>query len=309
MSVFRLTFLGTSAAQPTARRNLSATALRVHGDHILLDCGEGTQRQMLRYGTGFGTGLVLFTHFHADHYLGIIGHLRTLAMNGRSAPLRLHGPGPTLNTLLGRLIHLGFRNMPFPLELTEVSDGEILERGSYRIHVVRMRHRTPTVGYVFEEPPRPGRFDPEAARALGVPEGPLFGKLQQGETINLDDGNTVTPAKVLGEARPGRKVAFSGDTGPCDAFVEAAMGADLIVHESTFGDTERDRARETTHSTAREAGEIAARAGARRLVLTHFSSRYDHRPEVLQKQAAEAFDGEILCAHDGLTVEVPFRDL
>ncbi|MDF1565655.1 MAG: ribonuclease Z [Deltaproteobacteria bacterium] len=307
MSVFRLTFLGTSAAQPTARRNLSATALRVHGDHILLDCGEGTQRQMLRYGTGFATGLVLFTHFHADHYLGIIGHLRTLAMNGREAPLTLHGPGPTLQSLLARLIHLGFRNMPFPLELETLEDGQVLDRGAYTIQAVRMLHRTPTLGYVFREPPRPGRFDPTAARELGVPEGPLFGRLQKGETITLPDGRQIEPGQVLGPSRPGRKVAFSGDTGPCDAFAEAAAGADLIVHESTFGDSELMRAKETTHSTARQAGEIAARAGARQLVLTHFSSRYDHTPELLRDQAAEVFGGEIVCAHDGLTIEVPYR--
>ncbi len=264
---------------------------------------------MLRYGTGFATGLVLFTHFHADHYLGIIGHLRTLAMNGREAPLTLHGPGPTLHSLLGKLIHLGFRNMPFPLDLNELRDGAVVERGKYRIHAVKMRHRTPTLGYVFEEPPRPGRFDPEAARTLGVPEGPLWGRLQQGETITLESGDPVKPEAVMGPARPGRKVAFSGDTAPNEAFAEMASGADLMVHEATFGDTELERASETTHSTARQAGEIAARAGARRLVLTHFSSRYDHSSEILQQQASEAFDGEVICATDGLTLEVPYRDL
>ncbi|RMG21216.1 MAG: ribonuclease Z [Deltaproteobacteria bacterium] len=308
MSVLRLTFLGTSAAQPTVRRGLSATYVRAHQDRLLIDCGEGTQRQMLRYGTGFRVDFVLFTHFHADHYLGIVGFLRTLAMGERSEPMTLYGPAPFLDRFLRKLVHLGFREMPFPLHFEAVGGGDVIQRPGYAIHVVEVEHRMPALGFVLEEPPRPGRFDVEAAKALGVPEGPLFGRLQRGETVTLPDGRTVRPEQVLGEARPGRRIAVSGDTRPCTRLAEAAHGADLLVHEATFSEQERDRALETHHSTALEAGRIAARAGARHLVLTHLSSRYDQDPDLLREEAARAFDGRITVAFDGLEIEVPYRD-
>ncbi len=307
MSVLRLTFLGTSAAQPTVHRGLSAIHVRAHQDRFLVDCGEGTQRQMLRFGTGFRVDFVLFTHFHADHYLGIVGFLRTLAMGDRTEPMTLYGPGPFIERTLPRLVHMGFRRMPFPVEFVAVRGGEVLERTGYAIRVVAVDHRMPAVGYVLDEPPRPGRFDVEAAKALGVPEGPLFGRLQRGEPVVLPSGRRVQPEEVLGPPRSGRRVALSGDTRPCERLARAAEGADLLVHEATFAEEERARALETHHSTALEAGRIAAQAGVGSLVLTHVSTRYDREPHRLAEEAARAFDGPVTVAHDGLELEVPYR--
>jgi ribonuclease Z len=307
MSVLRITFLGTSAAAPTVRRGLSATAVRAWSDRLLIDCGEGTQRQMLRYGTGFRVDRILFTHFHADHYLGIIGFMRTLAMGDREEPLHLYGPAPGVERLLKRAVHLGWREYPFPVHMEAVVPGQVIERESYRIRVIEVDHRTPAVGFAFEEPPRPGRFDPEEAARLGVPAGPLFGRLQRGETVEVD-GRTVRPEDVLGPPRPGRKVVFSGDTRPCRPMVEAARDADLLVHESTFSEADKPRALETMHSTAKEAAEVAAEAGARRLILTHVSSRYDLEPKILVDEARTVYGGPVEVADDGMQVEVGYRD-
>ncbi|MCI0570290.1 MAG: ribonuclease Z [Myxococcaceae bacterium] len=307
MSILRLTFLGTSAAQPTIHRNLSGLAVKADTDLLLFDCGEGSQRQMVRFGTGFNVDAVFFTHFHADHYLGIIGFLRTLGMNGRERPLKLYGPPPA-RRLLHQAVHLGVDRLDFPVELLELRDGDRVERGSYVVRAVGVDHRVNALGYVLEEEERAGRFDLARAVALGVPSGPLFGQLQRGEPVQTPDGRTVRPEEVLGPARPGRKLVVSGDTRPCNALVEAARGADLLVHESTFSDDEQERAHETRHSTAREAGSVAREAQVLRLVLTHLSSRHDADPSRLLHQAREEFHGPVEVAHDGLTLELPARE-
>ncbi len=308
MSLLRVTFLGTSAAQPTLRRGLSAASVRAHRDHFLVDCGEGTQRQLLRFAAGFDLDFVLFTHGHADHVLGIIGFLRTMAMGGRSAPLVLYGPRPFVDERLPRLVALGGAELSFPVEYVVLDDGQRIERDGYGIRAVAVEHRVPALGYVLEEPPRPGEFQVGRARALGIPEGPLYGRLQAGQPITLPDGRTVRPGEVLGPARRGRKLAFSGDTRPCSAFVSAAQAADLIVHDSTFATAEEARARETGHSTAAEAADVAARAGARALILTHLSARHDTAPEPLAAEARAVYRGSILVAEDGLTREIPLAD-
>jgi ribonuclease Z len=307
MTVLRVTFLGTSAAQPTLRRGLSATQIRAHSDRLLVDCGEGTQRQMLRFGTGFRLDLVLFTHFHADHYLGIIGFLRTLSMGGRTEPLVVYGPSPFVTRELRELIHVGIGELPYPVELRALAQGDVVARDGYWIRAVGVDHRTPALGYVLEEPPRPGAFDVAAARALGVEPGPLYSALQSGRVVTSREGREVRPEQVLGEPRPGRKLALSGDTRPCQSFIDAARGADLLVHDSTFSREEQARAVETRHSTAFEAGEVAAAAGARQLVLSHLSTRYDTRPHVLRGEAKRAFGGEITVAEDGLALELPLE--
>ncbi|ATB45093.1 ribonuclease Z [Corallococcus macrosporus] len=307
MSLLRLTFLGTSAAQPTLHRNLSGLAVKAHADLLLFDCGEGSQRQMVRYGTGFTVDAVFFTHFHADHYLGIIGFLRTLGMTGRSEPIHLYGP-PSARRLLHQAVHLGVESLSFPVEIHELKDGDVVPRKGYAVHAVGVDHRINALGYALVEDERPGRFNLETARALGVPEGPSFGKLQRGEPVTLEDGRTVKPEDVLGAPRPGRKLVISGDTRPCPALVKAANDADLLVHESTFSDDEQERAMETRHSTAREAARVAKEAGARRLVLTHLSSRHDTDPSKLLTQAREEYQGPVEVAFDGFTVELPLRD-
>ena len=307
MSLLRFTFLGTSAAQPTIHRNLSGLAVKADADLLLFDCGEGSQRQMIRYGTGFSVNAVFFTHFHADHYLGIIGFLRTLGMMGREEKLVLHGPAPA-KRLLNQAVHLGVDQLGFPLEILEVKDGDLVKRNGYSVRAVGVQHRINALGFVLEEETRAGRFNLEQARALGVREGPDFGRLQRGESVVALDGRTVQPSEVMGPSRPGRKLVLSGDTRPCEAMVEAARNADILVHESTFSDDDQARALETRHSTAREAGRVAQQAGARRLILTHLSSRYDTDFGRLLAQAREEYPGPVEVAHDGMTVEIPVRE-
>src|SRR2546426_513784 len=228
-----VTFLGTSAARPTVERNVSALALVREGETLLFECGEGTQRQMMRYGVSFALSDIFFTHCHADHFLGVIGLIRTLARQGRS--------------------------------------------------------------------------DPDKARAAGIPEGPLWGKLHKGEPIELPDGQRLTADGFVGPKRPGRLVVFTGDTRPCAAVVDAAKGADLLIHEATFGEEEKDRAKETGHSTAREAAQVALAANAKRLVLSHVSARYSISADELVKEAREVFK-ETVVAKDGMEIDIPFAD-
>ena len=274
---------------------------------MLFDCGEGTQRQMMRYGVSFALGDLFFTHYHTDHVLGMLGLLRTLTLQARAEPLRLWGPAG-LHSLLKKAEGLGVERLSFPLEATEITPGTAIARKGYSILPFAVEHRPAScVGYALIEEERRGRFDPEMARELGIPEGPLWGKLAKSETITLDDGRTVDPSTLVGPTRSGRRVVITGDTRPCEATVAAAAGADLLVHESTFGDEEATRASETGHSTAREAATIAARAGARKLVLTHFSARYSRDPSDLEREAKEVFP-VVACARDGMEVDVPFAD-
>ncbi len=299
-----VTFLGTGAACPTVDRNVAALAVQREGETILFDCGEGTQRQMMRYGVGFSFTEVFFTHFHADHMLGITGLLRTMGLQDRSAPVTLYGPRGA-QRILGAAMSLGIERNKFPVEVVEIRAGDRLRRDEYDIVVFETEHRADTVGYALAEHTRLGRFHPERARELGVPEGPLWGRLHKGETVTLDDGRTVSPPDLVGAPRRGRTLVYSGDTRPHLALLEAARGADLLIHEATFGGDEAERAVETGHSTASEAARVALEAGVRRLVLTHISPRYTRdAPELLAE--ARAVFPETAIARDGMTVEVPF---
>jgi ribonuclease Z len=301
-----VTFLGTGAACPTLERNVASLAVVREGETILFDCGEGTQRQMMRYGVGFGFREIFFSHYHADHLLGVTGLLRTMGLQDRSAPVTLYGPRGA-QRVLGAAISLGVERQKFPVEIVEIKPGDRLARDGYAIEVFATEHRADTVGFALVEDRRLGRFHPERARELGVPEGPLWGKLHKGETVQLPDGRRVSPADLVGAPRPGRRLVYSGDTRPCDALVSAARDADLLVHEATFGDDEQARAVETGHSTAAEAAAVAREAGVLRLALTHISARYTREaPELLAE--AKALFPETLVARDGLTLEVPFRD-
>jgi len=307
-----VTFLGTSAARPTVERNVSALALVREGETLLFECGEGTQRQMMRYGVSFALSDIFFTHFHADHFLGVIGLIRTLGLQGREEPMRLYGPRGA-KKLLGQAMQLGVERVPFPIEIQEVKPGMVIretgsgKRETYDIQVFATEHGGGSVGYALKEHERLGRFDPEKARAAGIPEGPLWGKLQRGEAVVLPDGTKVVPEGIVGEKRKGRSVVFTGDTRPCAAVVDAAKGADLLIHEATFGEEEKDRAKETGHSTAREAAQVALAANAKRLVLSHVSARYSISADELVKEAREVFK-ETVVAKDGMEVDVPFAD-
>src|SRR6059036_3914646 len=306
-----VTFLGTSAARPTVERNVSAIALVREGETLLFECGEGTQRQMMRYGVSFALSEIFFTHFHADHFLGVIGLIRTLGLQGRPEPLFLYGPKGA-KKILTTAMQLGVERVPFPVEIVEVKAGDIVtgpaKRDGYDICAFPTEHGGgPSLGYVVKEQVRRGRFDVEKAKAAGVPEGPLWGKLSKGEPIELADGRRLTADGFVGPDRAGRLVVFTGDTRPCPATVDAASGADLLVHEATFGEEERDRARDTGHSTAKEAAQVALAAKAQKLVLSHVSARYSMSADELAREAREVFPNASV-AKDGLEVDVPFAE-
>jgi ribonuclease Z len=300
-----LVFLGTSASMPTARRAPAAILLRRGGERLLFDCAEGTQRQLQRSAAGLPDIEEIFlTHFHADHFLGLPGMLKTFALRGRDEPgLTVYGPRG-LKDLFGKLRPFLGR-LPYELTTVELEPGQALERGEYVLETFAVDHGVPAVGYALVEHERPGRFDVDAADAMGVPPGRERGILQGGEPITLPDGRVITPDSVLGPARPGRKVVLTGDTAPSAGVVQAAHKADLLVHESTFSAEEKERARETSHSTAGDAAEVARLAGVKLLALTHLSSRY-FGPD-LAREAREVF-AETVVPRDFDLIEVPFAE-
>ena len=303
--MIRVTFLGTAASRPTVGRNVSALAVQRGSDVMLFDCGEGTQRQMMRYATGFAIDDIFVTHLHADHFLGIIGLLRTMGLQGRETPIRLWGPTGS-GAVLEQAVNLGVDRVPFEVRIAELRPDSRVAREGYDIVAYRSQHGIRSLGYALIEHERLGRFHPERARALGVPEGPLFGRLHRGESVEVE-GRTIRPEDVVGPPRPGRRVVYTGDTRPCRGTAEAARDADLLIHDATFGRDEADRARATGHSTAREAAEVARRAGALKLVLTHLSARYADDPRVLEREARHVFRSSLV-AHDGMQIDVPYRD-
>jgi ribonuclease Z len=291
-------FVGTAGSAPSARRGLPATLVRRGGDRLLFDCGEGTQRQLVR-----STGLVeledvFITHFHADHVLGLPGMLKTFGLRQRERTLRVYGPAG-LRALFGALRPIIGR-VGFPVELYELEPNQEIERDGYRIAAYETDHGVGALGYALVEDPRPGAFDPERARELGVKPGPDFGRLQEGEVV---DG--VHPDQVMGEPRRGRRIVLAGDTAPCEMTRLVAFEADLLVHEATFLDEEADRAAETRHSTARQAAELAAAAAVTMLALTHISPRYGGKE--VRDEARAAFENTVV-PRDFDRIELPFPE-
>ena len=304
----RVTFLGTSGAVPTTRRNTSAVFLRREGDRMLFDCGEGTQRQMMRFGTGFAVSKVFITHLHGDHILGLPGLLQTMDFNDREEPLSMYVPSGK-QAELRDLISTAAGTPSFPVHVNGVSDGQVvIDADDYEIRAFETDHDARSLGYALIEASRKGRFDRERAEELGVPVGPKFQKLHAGEAVELEDGTVVEPAQVVGDPRPGRRVVYTGDTRPTDRTVTVAENADLLIHDATFATDNADRAARTAHSTAAEAADIASRADARRLALVHISSRYAGDPSPIEREADDAFGGEAFVPEDGDTVDIPFPD-
>ncbi|WP_226011545.1 ribonuclease Z [Halomicrobium salinisoli] len=304
----RVTFLGTSGAVPTTQRNTSAVFVSREGDQLLFDCGEGTQRQMMRFGTGFAVEHVFVTHTHGDHVLGLPGLIQTWDFNDREEPVAIHAPAGTRSEI-EELVTLIGNEPSFPVRINQVSPGDVvLERDDYEVRAVETEHRCRCVGYALVEDDRKGRFDRrKAEEELGIPPGPKYSKLHSGEPVE-HDGRTVEPEEVVGPPRPGRRFVYTGDTMPTQPVVEASEDADLLVHDATFAEDRTERAKATAHSTAREAADVARQAGAERLALVHVSTRYAGDPSPLVEEASEAFDGEVFIPDDGRKVEVPYPD-
>jgi len=299
-----IVFLGTAGSMPTAQRAPAALLVRRGGERLLFDCAEGTQRQLLRSSVGLvELPEVFVTHFHADHVLGLPGMFKTFALRGRGLPLDVYGPRGLVG-LLGSLKRV-VGKLTYELVLHELAPGDVLERDGYRLATFAVAHGVSALGWSLIEATRPGRFDVEAADALGVPDGPARGILQHGESVTLPDGGTVTPDEVLGPPRPGRKLVITGDTAPSDTVAESAWKADALVTEATFSEEERDRAQETMHQTAAQAAEIAHRANVGLLALTHLSSRY-FGPEIA-REAREIF-AETVVPQDFDVNDVPFAE-
>jgi ribonuclease Z len=295
LSIF---FAGTAGSAPTARRGLPSILVRRGADRILFDCGEGTQRQLVSSVGLTDLTEVFLTHFHADHWLGLPGMIKTFDLRGRERPLAIHGP-PGLRALLGLVLRMAGR-VGFELEVVELQAGDVLERDGYRIAPVEVSHRGVAFGYAMFEDERPGVFDPAEAIRLGLEPGPEFGRLQRGESVR-----GVTPEQVLGPARPGRKLVLSGDTRPCDSLQIAAHRADVLVHEATFAEEERERAGQTGHSTAAQAAALARDAEVGMLALNHVSTRHPLR--VLRDEARAVF-GPTVIPRDFDTIEIPFAE-
>jgi ribonuclease Z len=295
-------FLGTGGSVPSARRATACVLIRAGGARILVDAGEGAQRQMIN-----STGLVqvdeiYITHFHADHYLGLPGLLKTYDLMERQAPLRVVGPAG-LTGLFDALRRI-FGKLRYDLELVELDSGEAVEHDGFEMRAFAVEHRMKALGYAFVEPERPGRFDVATARGLGISDDRDFGRLQRGETVSVD-GSEVRPDQVMGDSRPGRKVVITGDTAPCEMTKVAAHAAELLVHDGTFAVEESERAAETGHSTARDAAQLANDADVAMLAIVHISSRYN--VSAVLDEAREAFSNTV-APRDFDLVEIPFPE-
>ncbi len=295
-------FLGTGGSVPSARRSTASVLIARGGERLLFDCGEGTQRQMQR-----STGLVqvdeiYLTHFHADHILGLPGLLKTYDLTDRDRPLVVYGPPglkelfTTLKPLIGRL--------GFGLDLVELAPGEAVRHDDYEVQSFEAAHGARAYGYALIEDSRPGRFDPAAATAAGVKEGPAFAALQRGEEVAGADG-PVSPNRVMGPSRPGRTIVLTGDTAPSPTTVAAAADAELLIHDASFAEEEVQRAAETGHSTFAQAAAVATEAHVKLLALVHISSRY-HVGTVLE-DARDLFEPTI-APRDFDVIEVPFPE-
>jgi len=303
-------FLGTAGALPTPTRNPPCIMIRRGSDTLLFDCGEGAQQQMMRARCGFTINSIFVSHWHADHFLGIFGLVQTMSFNGRTEPLTIYGP-EWVHEFVKTLRHVARFNLKFPMESVELTDGSWVRFDGYTVTAFAAKHGLPSLGFILEEDPRPGRFNREQAIALGVPPGPLFGRLQRGEIVSVGTGDEsveIRPDQVLGLPRPGRKIVYTGDTRAVHhSIMDIAHDADLLIHDATYDESESARAAEFYHATASQAGEAATALNAGTLVLVHTSSRYtDVQTHV--NDAQKKFSGRILVPHDLEMVEVAFRD-
>lgn len=301
-----VSFLGTSAAWPSAKRNVASTAIKWGSEVLLFDCGEGTQRQLQKSDLSYMAVRTIFlTHLHGDHHYGLPGLLKTMQLNERTEPLEIVGP-PGLRDLMAVYDRIARVHDQYPVKVTELKDGDVWTGQVYKVAARKLNHGIYNLGYSFMEPDRPGRFDKPTALELGVPEGPMLGKLQRGESIETPAGRTVRPDEVMGTPRKGRTIVITGDTAPCEALVELAQGSDLLIAEATYCQDMVEKAAEYGHMTAAQAAEMARRSGVRRLVLTHISPRYTD--DAQHREEATAVFPETEIARDLMSMEVPLVD-
>lgn len=279
--------------------------MQIGRDILLFDCGEGTQRQFMLSSLSFmKVNSVFITHFHGDHFLGLPGLIQSMNFSGREDDLHVYGPEGTVETV-STVATLGAFHPLYDIYADEMADGDIIDLGFCSVKAIAADHTVPALSFIIEEPERRGRFNAQRARELGVPEGPLFARLQAGESIVVG-GVEIDPSEVLGPPRPGRKIVYSGDTRPSDALLDASRGAEVLVHEATMDSSLEEGALEYGHSTARAAAQIARAAGVRQLILTHISTRYDSA-EILEAEAREVFPNTVV-AHDLMSFPVTHRD-
>ena len=300
----KVVFLGTSGSMPTPKRGSSSVVVRRGREILMFDCGEGTQRQMVKAHIGFQRPMkILISHLHGDHVLGLPGMLQSMSLMRREKPLHIYGPTGLVDYIKAFSESLG--GPTFPVILYEIKEsGIIYESEEYRLIAVEAKHRSTAWSYAFYESPRPGRFHPEKARKLGVPEGELWGRLQRGEVIK-HDGREIKPTMVTDPPRQGRRIIYSGDTSPTEGLLDLSRNADLLIHEATFLDELADRAAEDGHTTALQAALLAKDAGVELLALTHISSRYPD-PEVIKAEASQIFS-KVIVAEDLLELEISLQ--
>ncbi len=305
--MLKITFLGTAGSIPTPERSPSAILVNTQHEMVMLDCGEGTQRQMMRVKSGMGKlSSIFITHFHADHILGLPGLIQTLSFFGRTEPLHVYGP-KGMHRFQQMFTLMGFYRPKLEVHTHELAHGDEVRLKGYTMRAFRTQHSIPSIGYALEEDERRGRFDRyRAEHVLGIPPGPLYSRLHRGEPIEWG-GRTIHPSEVVGAPRKGRKIVYTGDTRPCDGVYEAATDADVLIHDATFGSQHAELAREVMHSTAREAAEVAKRVNARRLILTHISARYSKSAQPLLDEAREVFANSDV-AFDFFELDVPYPE-
>ncbi len=297
-------FLGTGGSWPTVQRNVSAVAIKRGGEVILFDCGEGTQRQFQRSKLSYmQISKIFITHFHGDHFLGLPGFIQTLQLNDRQQPLHIYGPRG-MKSIVEIVTRLGYFKPSYPIYAHELKPGDEIKFDGYKIKVAEACHNVPALAYALEEDERPGRFNKQKALELGIPEGPLFRKLQNGFAVEIN-GKVITPDMVLGEPRPGRKITITGDTMPCESIIKLATRSDVLIHDATFDSSLEDKAKEYGHSTAKQAAMVAKEAGVEKLFLTHISPRYKNA-KLLEEEAREVFPNSY-AAYDFMEIEVKLK--
>lgn len=297
----KLVFLGTSAAQPTEHRGLSCICLERDGEILMFDAGEASQISYMKSGLGWNKKMTIFvTHLHGDHCVGILGLLQTMSMQKRTETLEIFGPSG-IEEFIGANIKILNFGLSFPVLINTIKEGKILENSKFSIFACKANHSITAFSYLFEEKDKPGRFNVEKAKELGVPEGELWNKLQKGNSININD-KKIIPQQVLGEKRPGKKIGISGDTMPTKELEQFFEGSDYLVFDSTFLDEEKQKAQETSHSTAKQAATLAKNANVKNLVLTHFSARYKDEEGHLKE--AQEIHNSVITARDLLEIEI-----